>query len=273
MNPASWKRNIVLAFIALLLDMPLSHAAEVEGLYEIELVANSPSPADRELAIKQALYAVLNRVLVAEDISKIKAVQDVLNNAPYYVKQFQYSLISPDQYTESDVRLLRVEFDEQKLMDVMRNAQVGIWGDIRPKTLLWLVVDQDTGERQFYDPDSMPDVESALTLASKIKGVPLIFPMLDLEERQRISVNDVLGADARQLLSVSARYEVPSVMAGHLARKDQCWQGEWAFYFDGKIKQWNSACQSMTATIKAGVQGAYDVLSAYYGVKPQAASD
>lgn len=270
MNAARWKRKTLFALIAFLLDMPLANAVEVKGLYEIELIANSQSPADRELAIKQALYAVLSRVLVSDDISKVKAVQDVLNSAQHYVKQFQYSLISPDQYSEGDARLIRVEFDEHRLMDVMRNAQVGIWSEVRPETLLWLVVDQDVGGRQFYDPDWMPDVESALAMASKVKGLPLIFPMLDLEERQRISVSEVLSADSRNLLSVSARYEVPSVMAGHLARKGDCWQGEWAFHFDGKIKQWNSPCQSMKATVEAGIQGAYNVLSAYYGVKPDA---
>ncbi|QPK63675.1 DUF2066 domain-containing protein [Methylomonas sp. LL1] len=261
------KRVFWLVFLLACLPVETPRAVEVTGLYEIELIANSQSAADRELAIKQALYGVLSRVLVSEDISKIPAVQQVLSGAQHYVKQFQYSLIAADEYSDSDARLIRVEFDEDQLLEVMRKSQVGIWSEIRPQTLVWLVVDED-GKRQFFNSDAMADFESALALASKVKGVPIMFPMLDLEEQQRISVSEVLGADSRNLLAVSARYEVPAVMAGRVVKKDQCWQGEWAFYFDGKIKQWNSDCLPLKAAMLDGMQGAYTVLSNYYGIKP-----
>lgn len=262
------KRVCLLVLILAFLAVAPAKALEVKGLYEIELIANSQSAADREQAIKQALYGVLSRVLVADDISKIPAVQQVLNGAQHYVKQFQYSLIAADEYSASDARLIRVEFDEDQLLEVMRKSQVGIWSEIRPETLVWLVVDED-GKRQFYNPETMPDFESALALASKIKGVPVIFPMLDLEEQQRISVSEVLGADSRNLLAVSARYEVPAVMAGRVTRKGQCWQGDWAFYFDSNIKQWSNDCLPLKAAIQEGMRGAYSILSNYYGVKPK----
>lgn len=253
--------------LLLLVSTVAPKAVEVTGLYEIELVANSQSATDREMAIKQALYGVLNRVLVAEDISTLPVVQQVLNGAEHYVKEFQYSLIAADTFSENDARLIRVQFDQDQLMEVMRKSQVGIWSEIRPQTLIWLVVDKD-GSRQFFNPETMPDVDNAIALAAKLKGLPVIFPMLDLEEQQRISVSEVLGADSRNLLSVSARYEVPSVMAGSIKQSDQCWRGEWAFYFDGKIKQWSSECLPLKATLVKGLEGAFNVLSRYYGVKP-----
>nr|WP_305888698.1 DUF2066 domain-containing protein [Methylomonas sp. SURF-2] len=261
------KRACLPLFLSAFLVVASASAVEVKGLYEIELIANSQSAADREQAIKQALYGVLNRVLVADDISKVPVVQQVLSGAQHYVKQFQYSLIAADEYSAGDARLIRVEFDEDQLLEVMRKGQVGIWSEIRPETLIWLVVDED-GKRQFYNPDAMPDFESALALASKVQGLPAIFPMLDLEEQQRISVSEVLGADSRNLLAVSARYEVPAVMAGRVSKKDSCWQSEWAFYFDNKIKQWSGECLPLKAAMQEGMRGAYGVLSNYYGVKP-----
>lgn len=269
MNFIDKRVNFWFLIFALLFSTQLP-AVEVAGLYEIELVANSQSPQDRIQAIKQALYAVLDRILVSDDISKIPVVQEMLSSAQHYVKQFQYSLIAADDSSDTDARLIRVQFDEDQMLEVLRKSHVGIWSEIRPETLLWLVVEQD-GNRQFYNADTMPDIESALALASKVKGMPIIYPMLDLEEQQRISVSEVLGADSRNLLAVSARYEVTSIMTGSLVKKGSCWQGEWAFYFDGKIKQWNGACQPLKATILTGVKGAYDVLSNYYGIKPESA--
>ena len=254
-------------FFILLLSRNLG-AIEVAGLYETELIANSQTAEAREIAIKQALFVVLDRILIADDIAKIPVVQEMLLGAQHYVKQSQYALLPADEYADTDARLLRVQFDEDQILEVLRKSQVGIWSEIRPETLLWLVVDED-GSRQFYNADAMPDIENALSRASKVKGVPLIYPLLDIEEQQKISVNEVLGADSRNLLKVSSRYEVTSIMAGRIVRKAECWQGEWAFYFDGKIKQWNSPCQTLKATVSAGVRGAYDVLSNYYGIKPE----
>ena len=264
---AKVKQTCWLALLLAILPIQKPMAIEVKGLYEIELIANSQSASDREQAIKQALYSVLSRVLVAEDISTLPAVQQLLRAAPHYVKQFQYSLIAANEYSDSDARLMRVEFDEDQLLEMLRKSQVGIWSEIRPQTLVWLVVDED-GRRQFFNPDTMPDIENALSLASKIKGIPVIFPMLDLQEQQRISVSEVLSADSRNLLAVSARYDVPAIMAGRVVKKDQCWQGEWAFYFDNKIKQWNSDCLPLKGAMMEGMKGAYQVLSSYYGVKP-----
>jgi hypothetical protein len=265
MNKRFW-RHIFL--VGILLFCNRLAALEVKGLFEVELVARSESTEDRDQAIKQALYAVLDRILISEDISKIPVVQEMLLAAQQYVKQSQYSLLPADEYADTGARLYRVQFDEDQILQMLSKTQVGIWSEIRPETLLWLVVDAD-GTRQFYNADAMPDIESALTFTAKIKGVPIIYPLLDIEEQQKISVNDVLGTDSRNLLSASSRYEAPAVMAGRLLKKADCWQSEWAFYFDGKIKQWSSSCQGLKPTISAGIKGAYSILSNYYGLKPQ----
>jgi hypothetical protein len=253
--------------LCLLFSMRLA-ALEVKGLFEIEVVANSQSAEARDMAIKQALAGVLDRVIVAEDISKIPVAQQMLNAARSYVKQSQYSLMPADEYAAIDARLFRVQFDEDQILEALSKSQVGVWSEIRPETLLWLIVDEN-GARQFYNADSMPDIDAALTLAAKLKGLPLIFPLLDIEEQQKISVTDVLGADSRNLLAVSMRYDAPAIMAGHVVKKGTCWQADWAFHFDGKIKQWNSGCEPLKNTLSNGIKGAYDVLSAYYGVKPE----
>jgi hypothetical protein len=253
--------------LCLLCSMRLA-AFEVKGLFEIELVANSQSVEARDMAIKQALSAVLERVLVTEDISRIPVAQQMLNNAGSYVKQSQYSLLPADESAANDGRLFRVQFDEDQVLEAISKSQVGVWSEIRPETLLWLIVDEN-GARQFYNADAMPEIDAALTLAAKLKGLPLIFPLLDIEEQQKISVTDVLGADSRNLLAASTRYDAPAIMAGHLMKKGACWQADWAFHFDGKIKQWNSACEPLKTTLATGIKGAYKVLSDYYGVKPE----
>ncbi|WP_305906998.1 DUF2066 domain-containing protein [Methylomarinum sp. Ch1-1] len=241
--------------------------AEVKGLYEIEVWAKSRSDEDRNKAIQEALSTVLGRVVAADNVQETPVVKTAIAGASHYVRQFQYSMSADDRRDDGQARLMRVLFDEAQLLNLLRSGNIGIWSEIRPETLVWLVVDEQ-GDRRFYHADDMPELTSALSRAARLKGLPIIFPLLDLQEQQQISVNEVLSADSRQLLSVSERYDVVSVMAGRVVDKGRCWRAEWALYFDEKIKQWVSPCGPIKEVMLAGMQGAYDVLSKYYGVKP-----
>jgi hypothetical protein len=259
----------LIAVLAMLMKAPV-YAVEVPGLFEVELVARSESTEDRTIALKQAFYVVLDRIMVSEDISKVPVIQQMLQNVEHYVKQLQYTTLPADEYVQTDARQLRVLFDEDQILELLRKSQVSVWSEIRPQTLLWLAVDEGEG-KQYYNAETMPDIASVLSLVAKIKGLPLIFPLLDIDDQQKVPVSDILNAEPQNLLSASARYEAPAVLAGKLSKKGGCWQSEWGFYFDGKIKVWNTPCQPLKQIFTSGLNGAYQILSAYYGVKPNKA--
>ncbi len=257
-----------LLFLVVFLFFQNAVAVEVKGLYEIEVLADSRSNEDRDKAIREALTIVLGRVLAAEGAMQMPVVKNAITGASHYVRQFQYAMSARRGQVDERSRLMRVLFDEPQLLNLLRNSNVGVWSEIRPETLMWLVVEQQ-GKRQFYHADNMPEMENAITRASKMKGLPIIFPLLDLEDQRKISVSEVLSADSTQLLTVSKRYDVVSVMAGRVVKTGKCWQAEWALHFDDKITQWNTDCGSLDQVVLTGMQGVYDVLSVYYGVKPE----
>jgi hypothetical protein len=162
---------------------------------------------------------------------------------------------------------VHIEFDEEQILTILQKNQLALWDVTRPQTLVWLVVEEE-GTQQFYNADTMPDIESAFNLAAKVKGVPMIFPLLDLDEQQAVSVDTVLAMNSSKLLAASARYEVTSVAVAKIAKHGNCWQGSWAFHFDGKVKQWTGLCQPLRASVLAGAQGIYEVLSNYYAARP-----
>lgn len=240
---------------------------EVKGLYEIEVMADSRSNEDRNRAFQQALTLVFGRVLVADDLTRIPRVHSAIVGAANYVRQFQYAMSARGRYNDKTSRMMRVLFDEQQLLTLLRDSEVGIWSEIRPETLVWLVV-EEPDESQFYMPDKWPELEMALSRAADLKGLPVLYPLLDMEEQQKITVSEVLSTDSTRLLAVSERYDVVSVLAGRMTKKDNCWEAEWGLHFDDKISQWASACGDLKQVALNGMQGVYDVLSRYYAVKP-----
>lgn len=261
-------RLILLAFIVILSARhETALAFEVDGLYETEVVAASQSPQDQDAAIKQALAVVLKRTLAGEDFLQDAAVRAALANAKTYVKQYQYALQETPAGNARSARNLRVLFNEQALLELMKARQLKVWPDHRPETLLWLVVDEED-QRVFFKPEAMPQIHWAIQQASKQLGLPLLMPLLDLDEQRMISVNDVLSAYPQHLLSVSGRYDVVSILAGRLAKTDEGWKTDWAFYFDDNVEQWSSPSSTLNETVVTGLQGVYQRLSRYYGVAP-----
>jgi hypothetical protein len=242
----------------------LSYAMEVSNLYETEVHLDSESKQDREIATQQALKIILTRILAGENILKDNIVKTVLANSTYFISEFQYSL---GESTSSSSRLMRVLFDEKLLIDTLRLSNTGLWNEIRPTTLVWLVVDEQNKQR-FFEPDWMPEVDLALTKATKEKKLPVLYPIQDLNEKQNMSISDVLSAYSNHLLKVSTRYDVVSTLAGKMINKGTCWKAEWTHYFDGKITQWSSPCGLINNVASNGFQGVYDNLSGYYAVTP-----
>lgn len=247
-------------------------AVEVQGLYNVELVVKSQSADDRVLALKQALYAVLNRVVVADNIAQLAVVQNMLQNPGNYLKQFQYADLSADQQelnTLQGPRKMNIEFDEEQILKALQGGQVAIWDEVRPATLLWIVVNED-GEQQFYNSDMMPNFEAELALASKVKGLPFIYPLLDLDEQQQLSATNLTRLDAQTIIKLSSRYEAISVAVISFTKHDNCWQGSWSLYFDGQKTDWSGVCQPLRLSMLAGADKVYQVLSNYYAARPSA---
>lgn len=252
-------------FVLIMMIYQVSYAEEVKRLYETEVLVKSEYEQDRAIATKKALQVLLTRILVGKDILQNKVVKNVLANAIYYVSEYQYSLGGTGS---TNNRLMRILFDEKLLIDTFRSENLGLWNEIRPRTLLWLVVD-DNNKQQFFDSSLMPEVDLAIAKASNTKKLPVLFPIQDLNENQKLSISDVLSAYSDHLLESSARYDVVSTLAGKIVNKGECWEAEWTLYFDSKIKQWSSLCSTINGITLHGFQGVYDRLSEYYAVTPE----
>lgn len=260
---------IKVLIIFLLLAFHNLYAVEVKDLYEVEVVAKSEQEQDKVAAIKQAMRRVLMRTLAGPNIFQDKLVGSVLENAVDYVSEYQFSLA--ETANSKDARLMRVLFNEEKLINTLRPGSKWLWNEVRPRTLLWIVVEENDG-LSFFDPDLMPEIERVLKKASKQTKIPILLPMQDLTEKRIVSIGDVLSAYSEHLLEVSVRYEVVSTLAGKIVKEDDCWKAEWTLYFDGKIEQWRSPCSSVDNVTLTGLQGVYERLSTFYAAKQEVKS-
>lgn len=249
----------------LLFTIQAVSAVEVKGLFEAEVMTQSLSPEDKGRALKEALAIVINRVAAGDDLLENPAVKAALNTAEFYVQQVQYALETKKQGKKT-ARTMRVLFNEQALMTLIRDSNLAVWNEVRDDVLVWLVVEKFNSKSLLNVKEDF-EVYSHLQAAAKKKGVPLMRPLMDLEDKSALAANDILSAYSGKVLNASRRYGVAAILSGAVTHNRHCWSSEWTLHFDGKVKQWSLPCEKLEQTLSVAMQGVYDQLSVFHAVK------
>ena len=240
-------------------------AVEVKSLFATEVIARSQSREDRNSALREALVIVFNRVGAGKEMMLDPGVREALNNAASYVNQYQYVLTADGSGVNSP-RKMRVSFDEAAVIELMRSRGLAAWSKIRDDVLVWLVIKQHD-KQTLLDVEQDAKINKALQFAAQLKGIPVLLPLMDLEERRLVSVGDIGGANREKLLTASQRYDMAAILSGKIVKQRSCWRSEWTLSFNDKVEQWTVPCENLSANLSTAFQGVYEHLFDFYAVK------
>ncbi|TVP16196.1 DUF2066 domain-containing protein [Shewanella sp. KCT] len=168
-----------------------------------ELDRSAIKIADRSQQVKnQALSQAMQEVVLKNtgDRAALSAplVAQAIAEPTAYIRQFGYQEQGGEQF-------LQASFDHTKIISLLRQAQLPVWGKQRPLTLLWLAQDNE-GKRELLNDSSVLESRSLIAKMSQTRGVPMLLPMMDLDDSMAISVTDVRGMFADTVAKASQRY-------------------------------------------------------------------
>ncbi|MDB2387511.1 DUF2066 domain-containing protein [Shewanella sp.] len=184
-------------------------ATEVHHLDESLVPVESRANNVRAQAIVQAFKNVVlkntgtQRALTAPEITK------QLGNASAMMTQYGYQEIDGKLF-------IKVSFDHQRVIRLLRQAGLPVWGKQRPLTLLW-IVEQTGGERVILNDMSTSAVHNAFDIQSADRGVPLLFPLMDLDDAMLVGVNDIRGQFVDNVAGASLRYQADFFIIGTIS--------------------------------------------------------
>lgn len=233
-------------------------AATVDGLFETEVPVQGPDTAQRNQAIRQALGQVLVKVSGSRDIADRPALAEELGQAPRYVQQFRY--LEPGHNGDQPVGRLLVQFDGAAVTRMLRERGLPVWGEARPTVLVWLGI-EDQGERRWYVPDTDPTGWDALQRAANERGLPLLLPLMDLDDQRVLRPDDLWGGGESAVRAASERYAPDAILVGRLADLGGAWRGSWTLLQDA-AESWEGRPGERDRSLAAGVSWAADALAA-----------
>ena len=261
--------SLAVAALALLAWLPLPAVAiEMESLYTVEVALDPGDRNARSNACRSALTEVLVRVTGTTAAGESPELAGLFPNPTQYVQQVKNA---PDN-------ALEITLDGPAIERVLRQAGATVWGSDRPLTIVWLAVDWGLGDREIVgadDPDQFAadarSIDRNRLLRERVqavatrRGLPVVFPLLDVEDLQKIGFIDIWGGFDDPLLEASARYGAESILVGRI-RPEQLEEPRWTWYMDGQRFAWPGEPE-------AAIEQVVDALAARDAVRGDEASE
>lgn len=251
-------------------------AVEVTGLYQgAVIVASRDSEQERRRAFSETLRQVLIKVSGRNDIVTQPQVRRALGNAADFVDTWSYrNLAVPEGETDATAtNVNRIEisvtFFEPQVRSLLDASGIALWPSNRPYTLVWLVVQDELGERRLLGSSStgFPILKNLLDTESVRRGLPVLLPILDFEDMRAASVEDVWNMDVEKLLAASSRYQSESVLVMRLFRTLGGEVVARSYYlFRGQVLELETFEGSSESFIRDSINLAAEELAAYYAV-------
>lgn len=205
-------------------------AAVVDNLYQSELLVPEQlaQPTDKQLS--EALRDVLVKVSGRSQIAGNAKISEALQAPAVYLQGFAYEstqipVAAGDGREVLGLRL-KLAFDTQAIRGLLSDAGLSAVGGGRPGVLVWLVAEGPERPRDFVAAES--EIVSELQALAAQRALPVLLPLLDLDDQQALSPGDIWGAFQEPVNQASARYRPDAVLVGRLQRlASGAWNTRW----------------------------------------------
>ncbi len=102
---------------------------------------------------------------------------------------------------------------------------------------------------------------------SRIRGLPLLFPVLDFEDRRNLTIDNLWDLRSEAINQASARYGADGILAGriHFTPTGEL-VGLWQFQFQGEAQIFDGLDSDLKAYLEAPLRKVTDQLSDYFAL-------
>ncbi len=256
-----WLARRLASLLIVMLSGP-AFAVVVENLYEAEVTVADHGKQALAAAAKVALSEVFVKVSGSVEVLQNPAIAAELKRARTYVQQYSYTR---DEDAQGDLAA-RFEFDSSVVSRLVTDSGAPLWTANRPAVLVWVVVKDAQGSR-FLSRELAPEVLAKLQQGFGQRGVPLRFPLHDLQDSATLSVDEVWRLQASPIFNASQRYGVQDVLAGRLTvLSSGTWLGDWIYLSEDNRVDRSVTAESVDAFLGEGVSLVAEEMAGRYAV-------
>tara|TARA_R110001606_G_scaffold314693_3_gene461517 strand:- start:1222 stop:2310 length:1089 start_codon:yes stop_codon:yes gene_type:complete len=261
-------KSIVHAPILLLLlclgASPQAFALIVDGLYDQEIAVQGQGDAERIRAYREGMTAVILKITGEERWLRNSAVERAIRDAQSYVQEVSYRTSSGSLDQRS---FINVRFDRALVDRMLNDAGIPVWDQNRPAVMLWLSVQGADGRRELLSADTDHPLLDIVKEFSRLRGIPLLFPLLDLEDRRNLPTDVAWSLNEQAIRAASARYGADAILSGRILESPNGeLVGLWQFLFRDNVESFDSFERDLKVYAEGALERVTAQISTHFGL-------
>ena len=274
----NFRKSISVTVLCVIAFIPVQglYGLQVEGLYSSRVLVDNESDSERNRAFQEAFKAVIIKLTGSDSWLNEPAIERAISEAQSYVEAIQYESRGGNQIIEEGLNgseiingesIIEVTFASSLVQELLSNAKVPIWGSNRPSVLIWMVLQDSSGNRSMLTTESNPEISNFIRNFAEFRAIPIIFPVLDFEDRNNLSEEDVWVLDSQKIVKASARYGADSILSGrlHFTSGGEL-IGLWQFIFQNETDVFDGVEENLNNYLKVPLNRVAESLSSYFAV-------
>lgn len=241
-------------------------------LYSVDTAVEAQTQAERTRAAREGLLVVLSRLTGLGSVPRSAEVSAALEQVDTLYDEFVFFERREDDITQ---RYLNVTFQSDAMLALVKSAGLPVWWSKRPQIIAWLVAESG-GEREILGNDSAHPLVKTLHERARLRGLPIVIPLMDLDDSMAVSAADVWGKVGQTLDTAAQRYGADLVLIGRFSEQrsgeldeNARYSGDWEIWLDGEPVVASFSRVDAHAVAVSAVDRVADRLAEKYAVLPR----
>ena len=193
--------------------------AREQKLFEVDVKVEDQSTSVEQAATRTSLLEVISRLTGLESVPRTAEVKKALDQAESFVSEYMYTEVpnfeSETSAASKPLSVLRIVFQPDQIESLLRLAKLPRWPSPRDTCIVWALLEND-GRRESIAPGETFRLPELLASNGLSRGLPLIFPVMDLEDQLAVNHGLIWGRFGKELLRASERYNANCLLIGRL---------------------------------------------------------
>jgi len=184
-----------------------------------------------------------------------------LSHADDLVQEFSYTV--PATTSKTLPYLLVVRFDVDSINKLLKDAGASVWGQNRPSILVWMAYDGPNHPAEVVS-SSERAIQGVLNDEAELRGLPVIFPVMDVTELTQVTPTDVINKTLSVLKPASQRYDSKAILLGHLTQTSEGVTSDWQLMVGDEHWNFNVSGKNLQDAFGTLVNQISDTLAKQY---------
>ncbi len=235
--------------------------------YSVDIAVSNQSQSEYRSAVRIGLESLIGRLSGNRAVLQRPEVKEALGGADSFVEQYQYQPVNnptsvlrkpstPEVKKSGEAPFtLHLLYSREALQELLDSGArpVAAQSTVEESTMVWLVFEK-SGLSELVGGDVHTDIQDRINQYASALGLNLVFPLMDLQDYQALTIADIRGGFEDKIRVASARYDTESIVSGIITEQSSdLWLSSWKRFAGGGNRSFSNTALNIDSVLGAGV--------------------